>query len=231
MPRRPRAVVPEIPHHITQRGNRRAQVFFSDDDRRVYLAWLREYAEAAGVDLLAYCLMPNHIHLIASPQEADGLQRLLRPLHARYAQHINRRFDWSGHLWQGRFFSATLDEPYFWSAVRYVERNPVRAGMTRRAEDYRWSSAQAHCGLRRDSILSTRPRWGVLIAEMRDWARWLEVDEPADRLETLRTRTEQGLPCGSGPFVRKLSSLAGQALQSRPRGRPRKSQKGDGALI
>jgi putative transposase len=234
MPRRPRAVVPGIPHHITQRGNRQAQVFFSDDDRRCYLAWLKDYAEAAGVDLLAYCLMANHIHLVAAPRQPDGLQRLLRPLHARYAQHVNRHFDWSGHLWQGRYFSAALDEPYFWSAMRYVERNPVRAGIARRAEDYRWSSAQAHCGLRHDTILSADPRWRALKTRIRDWPRWLETDEPADRLEALRRHTDQGLPCGSERFVRKLGALTGRALQSRPRGRPRKKgdgKKGDGALL
>lgn len=231
MPRAPRAVVPDIPHHLTQRGNRQAQVFFGDDDRRLYLAWLREYADKAGIDVLAYCLMPNHVHLVAVPHEPDGFQRLLRPLHARYAQHVNRRFGWSGHLWQGRFFSAAMDEPYFWTAMRYVERNPVRAGMTQRAEDYRWSSAQAHCGLRRDAVLSGSPRWRALLSEVRDWPRWLEDDEPADRLDAVRLHTERGLPCGSERFIRMLESAAGRRLQRQPPGRPRKSDKGDRALF
>ena len=226
MPRAPRAVVPDIPHHLTQRGNRRAQVFFGDDDRRTYLAWLSEYADKAAIDVLAYCLMPNHVHLVAVPHEPDGFQRLLRPLHARYAQHVNRRFDWSGHLWQGRFFSAALDETYFWSAVRYVERNPVRARMTQRAEDYRWSSAQAHCGLRQDPVLSDSPRWRDLLAEVRDWPAWLSDDEPAGRVDALRTHTERGLPCGSERFIRMLESSAGRTLQARPRGRPRRPKKG-----
>jgi putative transposase len=231
MPRAPRAIIPDVPHHVTQRGNRQGQIFFSDDDRRTYLAWLREYADAAEVDVLAYCLMSNHIHLIASPRDADGFHRLLRPLHTRYAQYINRRFEWTGHLWQGRYFSAALDEPYFWTAMRYVERNPVRAGMTRRAEDYRWSSAQAHCGMRRDALLSSTPRWRALLDEIRDWPRWLEDDEPNDRVDALRLHTERGLPCGSDRFIAQLESTAGRNLRNRPRGRPRKHQKGDRHLF
>src|ERR1051325_348468 len=124
MPRLPRLVVPHVPHHVTQRGNRREQVFFSHDDRKAYLAWLRQYAAKWRVDLLAYCLMPNHVHLVAVPSTADGLHRMMKPVDMRYAQRINRMQDWTGHLWQGRFFSSPLDEPHTWAAVRYVERNP-----------------------------------------------------------------------------------------------------------
>jgi putative transposase len=110
MPRLARAVSPRIPHHITQRGNRREPVFFSDEDRTAYLDWLKEYAERFEVDILAYCLMTNHIHLVAVPESEEGLHRLLKPLHMRYAQRINRAKGWKGHLWQGRFFSSALDE-------------------------------------------------------------------------------------------------------------------------
>src|SRR5437762_13869192 len=122
MPRLPRTVVPDLPHHVTQRGNRRERVFFTRRDRRAYLAWLRQYAERWHVDLLAYCLMANHIHLVAVPSAADGLQRMLKPLHSRYAQRINRLRGWKGHVWQGRFFSSALDERHMWAAIRYVER-------------------------------------------------------------------------------------------------------------
>ena len=133
MPRLARNVFPGIPHHITQRGNRREDIFFSEEDRLIYLQWLGEYCQKHKVEILAYCLMTNHIHLILKPSNGDGLQRVLKPLHMRYAQRVNKANGWKGHLWQGRYFSSALDEAYTWSAIRYVERNPVRAGMVTKA--------------------------------------------------------------------------------------------------
>ena len=222
MPRLARIVCPRAPHHITQRGNRREQVFFTDEDRRAYLAWLKDYAEEYGVDIVAYCLMTNHIHLIAVPASEDGLEKVLKPLHMRYAQRVNRARHWKGHVWQGRYFSSALDEDYLWAAVRYVERNPVRAKMVRKAENYRWSSASAHCGLKADPLLTRKPSWQRQFESIGDWSAWLaEGDEP-QRLEILRRNVEKGLPCGSAKFIRKLEKLTGRALQYRPRGRPKK---------
>ena len=152
MPRLARTVCARVPHHVTQRGNRREEVFFTDEDRLAYLAWLKDYAEKYEVEILTYCLMTNHIHLIAVPAGGDGLEKMLKPLHMRYAQRINRVRHWKGHVWQGRFFSSALDGDYLWAAVRYVERNPVRARMVQKAENYRWSSAAAHGGLRPDRM-------------------------------------------------------------------------------
>ncbi|HTO61465.1 MAG TPA: transposase [Bradyrhizobium sp.] len=131
-----RTVFADVPHHVTQRGNRREQVFFTDEDRRTYLAWLKAYCDKHAVAVLAYCLMTNHVHLVVVPAGDDELERALKPLHMRYAQRINRRRGWNGHVWQGRFFSSPLDEAYLWAALRYVERNPVRARLVRRAENY-----------------------------------------------------------------------------------------------
>ena len=221
MPRLARTVCAHVPHHITQRGNRREDVFYTDADRAAYLTWLREYAEKYDVDILAYCLMTNHIHLVAVPETEDGLQRMLKPLHMRYAQRINRVRNWKGHLWQGRFFSSALDDAYLWAAVRYVERNPVRARIVRKAENYPWSSAAAHCGLREDSVLTTTAYWRKQFASIRHWSAWLaEGDEP-EQLNLLRRNADMGLPCGSQKFIHKLEKLAGRALQFRPRGRPR----------
>jgi len=136
MPRKARTVFSNIPHHITQRGNRREDVFFTDEDRETYLKWLKEYCEKHRVEILAYCLMTNHIHLVAVPTTESGFQDAFKPLHMRYAQRINRQRGWKGHLWQGRYFSSPLDEQYMWAAIRYVERNPVRARMVRTAENY-----------------------------------------------------------------------------------------------
>jgi putative transposase len=225
MPRLARTVCARVPYHITQRGNRREAVFFSDDDRHAYLAWLKDYAEQHAVEILAYCLMTNHIHLIAVPVYEDGLEKMLKPLHMRYAQRVNRSRGWKGHVWQGRFFSSALDEDYLWAAVRYVERNPVRARMVRKAENYRWSSASAHCGLESDPVLTRKPSWQKQIGSIGNWSAWLaEGDEP-QRLEILRRNVEKGLPCGSQKFIQKLEKLTGRALQYRPRGRPKKEEK------
>ena len=126
MPRQARVVFPNIPHHIIQRGNRREDVFFSDSDRKQYLEWLKEYCKEQKVEILAYCLMTNHIHLIAVPTTQDGLQKVLKPLHMRYAQKINRERGWKGHFWQGRYFSSPLDGEYLLFTTRYIERNPIR---------------------------------------------------------------------------------------------------------
>lgn len=222
MPRLARSVCAQVPHHITQRGNRREQVFFTDEDRQAYLGWLKEYAEKHEVDILAYCLMTNHIHLVALPRTEDGLQQTLKPLHMRYAQRINRTRGWKGHLWQGRFFSSALDEAYLWAALRYVERNPVRARMVRKAENYRWSSAGAHCGLRQDDVLTTKSSWRKQFEAIGDWSAWLAQGDEPQELEVLRRNADKGLPCGSEKFIRKLEKLTGRALQYRPQGRPRK---------
>jgi len=224
MPRLARSVFAQVPHHITQRGNRRDPVFFTDEDRRAYLNWLSEYASKNAVEVLALCLMTNHIHLVAVPMTEDSLQRALKPLHMRYAQRINRSRGWKGHLWQGRFFSSPLDETYLWAAIRYVERNPVRARMVRKAENYAWSSAQAHCGQRHDTVLTTNSSWRSQVEGMDDWSAWLAQGDEPEELEILRRNADKGLPCGSQKFIGKLERLTGRVLQYRPRGRPRKDE-------
>ena len=222
MPRIARTVCAQVPHHITQRGNRREDIFFTDEDRQAYLDWLKEYAEKYEVAILAYCLMTNHIHLIAVPATETGLQQVLKPLHMRYAQRFNRTQGFKGHVWQGRFFSSALDDNYLWAALRYVERNPVRAKMVRKAENYRWSSAGGHCGLRPDPLLTEKPYWRKQFEGVGNWSAWLaEGDEP-EKLEVIRRNVDKGLPCGSDKFIHKLEKMTGKVLQYRPRGRPRK---------
>ncbi|MGQ0586502.1 MAG: transposase [Gammaproteobacteria bacterium] len=207
---------------MVQRGNRREDVFFRDADRSAYLDWLRQYCEEGGVQVLAYCLMTNHVHIVAVPANDDGLERAFRPLHTRYAMRVNRWRGTKGHVWQGRFFSSTLDEAYLWAAIRYVERNPVRAGMVERAERYRWSSASAHCGLGADPTLTRDAAWLEAVRSVDDWPAWLaDFDRPV-HLDTLREHVRRSLPCGSGEFVRGLELRAGLPLVPKPRGRPRK---------
>jgi REP-associated tyrosine transposase len=222
MPRLARTVFAGVPHHITQRGNRREDIFHSDEDRKIYLSWLGEYSRLHKVEILAYCLMTNHIHLIAVPKTDTGLQSVLKPLHMRYAQRFNRQRGWQGHVWQGRYFSSPLDEAYTWAAIRYVERNPVRARMVRKAERYRWSSAAAHCQLRTDELLTTKALWQKQFAQIEDWSGWLAERDEAEELAVIRRNSEKGLPCGTERFVKKLEKKIGRTLQYRPLGRPKK---------
>jgi len=222
MPRLSRIVFPNIPHHITQRGNRRADVFFTDADRMTYLEFLQEYSEKHKIEILAYCLMTNHIHLIAVPSTEDGLQRALKPLHMRYAQRINRQNGWNGHFWQGRFFSSPLDDAYLWASLRYVERNPVRANIVDKAEDYRWSSADAHCCKRIDPVLTKDPVWKERLRSIDDWSSWLSIKDSPDRLDVLRSYIMKGLPCGSKDFILSLEKITGRKLTFRKQGRPEK---------
>jgi len=219
MSRVARIVVPGFAHHVTQRGNRRAEVFETDDDRHAYLRFLKQYSDKHGLAVWAYCLMTNHVHLVVVPEREDSLAKALRDAHTVYAMRFNSRTRLSGHVWQGRFYSCPMDESHLWAAVRYVERNPVRAGLMEKAEDYPWSSAAAHCGIRHDAVLSKEfPPPGVVS----DWAHWLTNEDDADA-QRLRTCTRVGRPCGNASFVARLESLLDRALSPKPRGRKPKT--------
>jgi len=224
MPRHARSVFAGVPHHVTQRGNRGEVVFFSDEDRAAYLTWLCEYCAKYEVSILAYCLMSNHVHIVAVPETEDALQKVFRPLHTRYAQRLNRVKKWKGHVWQGRYFSSALDDTYLWAALRYVERNPVRARIVRRAENYRWSSAAAHCGLQKDSVLATVREWVHQLESIDDWSSWLAEGDRSEEMDVLRRHVETSLPCGADGFVRKLERQVGKILRVRSRGRPKKTE-------
>ena len=143
MARLPRMVLPGVPHHVTQRGNRRERTFFEDGDYALYLDLLADGAERNGVEVWSYCLMPNHVHIIAVPRDGDALGRTFRHVHRHYTGYINTRLRVTGHLWQGRFSSVAMDEPHLHAAMRYVALNPVRARLVARSEDWRWSSVSA----------------------------------------------------------------------------------------
>jgi putative transposase len=229
MPRIARVVIPGIPHHVTQRGNRREDVFFTQADRQRYLQLLLEYSARHGLKILAYCLMTNHIHLVCIPEHATTLASVFRTLDLRYTQHFNWSQQTSGRLWQGRPFSCALDDEHLPAAVRYVERNPVRARIVRKAEHYEWSSAAAHCGLRRDPLLS--PLLGLVPVRTEDWSVWLAEKDDEKMLSTICLRTRTGRPAGSRKFIAALESRVGRRLQPKPIGRPRKEKKEDTARI
>ena len=215
MGRLARVVIPGLPHRVTQRGNRRARIFFSDDDRRRYLAGVVHYGRRYGMRFWAYCLMDNHVHWVVVPERESALSETFREAHARYGEGINHSTGASGHLFQGRFFSCPLDEEHLWAAVRYVERNPVRARLVGCAEDYVWSSASAHCGLSSNSMLADDfPPCGVIPS----WREWLR-DENTLQTDALRNHTRTGRPCGSPGFVTRLETLTDRILQPLKRGR------------
>ena len=214
MARLARVVAPGLPHHVTQRGNRRQETFFCAADYRTYLALMAEWCGRRGVEIWAYCLMPNHVHLIATPETEDGLRRAIGEAHRRYTLRINRREDWTGHLWQGRFISFPMDEAYLLSAARYVELNPVRARLARRAQDYPWSSAAAHLAGQDDRLVKTGP----LLALVDDWAEFLEDGLEASAAEALRRHERSGRPLGGERFLAALERRLGRLLAPQRRG-------------
>lgn len=203
MPRVARIVIPGIPHHVTQRGTNRQTVFLSQADRKVYLELLRENCGQTGVRVLSYCLMPNHIHLVAVPQEEHGLAVVLRRTHGRYAQYFNARKQRCGHLWQNRFYSCPLERAHLWNALSYVERNPVRARMTVRPEEFEWSSAAAHLTGKDRSRMLGMDFWREVGGEV-FWADLLGQDE-GERFRTdFRRATYAGKALGSKEFGGEL---------------------------
>jgi putative transposase len=205
---------------VTQRGNRRQQTFFIEEDYLAYRELLVECCARHGVDLWAYCFMPNHVHLIATPQTATGLAVAIGEAHRRYTRRINFRQEWRGHLWQGRFASVVLDGPHLLAAVRYVERNPVRAGLCQNAWDYRWSSAAAHVAGQDDELVKTAPLLGLVP----DWREYINTD-PTDReVNALRKHERTGRPLGSDSFVKALESLLERPLFRQKPGRKAKSE-------
>ena len=215
MSRVARVIVPGQPHHVMQRGNRGLTIFRTDADRRAYLAYLAKYMAKYGLSLWAYCLMPDHVHLVGVPKHQESLGRALRDAHTAYALRFNRETGESGHVWQGRFFSCPLDEEHLAEAVRFVERNPVRVGFAGNAEAYAWSSAAAHCGLWADSlVLPNAPDH----ATAERWQQWLTEDNPR-AADLIRKHTKPGRPCGSPEYVTQLEALLGRPLRPRKRGR------------
>ncbi len=222
MARLPRVVIVDVPHHVTQRGNARQVILASDADRLTYLALLREYAQLYALSLLGYCLMPNHVHLIAIPQTSWALSQSLKQAHGRYAAYWNVRQSSTGHVWQGRFYSCPLDESHLWAALRYVELNPVRAGRVASPEQWRWSSAATHCGLTVPDPWLEMERWRKRWTAAQ-WREFLGEAESATHLHRLRHSTHTGRPLGSADFVAGLEALTSRPLAARKGGRPKKT--------
>lgn len=220
MARLARIVVPDLPHHVTQRGNRREPIFLEDGDQDIYCDLLAEQTRKAGVQVWAYCLMPNHVHLILTPSTAEGLSRAVGETHRRYAAFVNARGRWRGHLFENRFGSVAMDEAHLIAAVRYVSLNPVRAGLARDARAWPWSSVAAHLVGQDDGLVVVRP----VLERVEDFARLLDTSDTAEVVfrnatQAIRSAEIIGRPLGTPDFIADLERRLGRPLARRAPGR------------
>jgi putative transposase len=216
MARLPRMVLPGIPHHVTQRGNRRERTFFEEGDYALYLDLLADAAVRHGVAIWSYCLMPNHVHIVAVPRDEDALGRTFRHVHRHYTGYVNARMRVTGHLWQGRFSSVAMDEVHLFAAFRYVALNPVRARLVRRAEDWQWSSTRALIAGADDRVVTVAPT----LERIGDFAAFLGEDfDEAFTYAALRKAETLGRPIGSAVWLEEMERATGRKLTPSKRGR------------
>lgn len=215
MARMARVVVPNFPHHVIQRGNRRQRTFFLKDDFQYYKNLLAKYCGITETEVWAYCLMPNHVHLIMLPKYEDGLRAALGETHRYYTNRINSRYGWRGHLWQERFHSFVMDEDHLLAAVRYVERNPILAGLCTKPEEWRWSSARAHLNGIDDKLVRLAP----MMERIDNWKNYLADAGKGIKKDDVELHARTGRPMGSDAFVKKLELITGKELSPRKRGR------------
>ena len=217
MARLPRLVVPGYPHHLTQRGVRSMAVFACDDDRISYLSFIAEECMRHGVEVLAWCLMTNHVHFVAVPKTEQSLARAFGEAHRRYTRMKNFAEGVRGYLFQGRFSSSVLDQNHLLAAVRYVELNPVRAGITRQVAEYAWSSARFHLGLvEKDPLVTDRNLSGLVTNWDEFWC--CTTDEGG---EHVAAATRTGRPAGDEEFFAALEVITGRDMRKKPAGRPK----------
>mgnify|MGYP001610262923 FL=1 len=214
MPRSARLVAQGLPHHIIQRGNRRQKVFLNENDKYAYLELLHEQKLKYNLKIWAYCLMDNHVHLIVVPEKEENLSMAIGEAHKNYTRMINFREGWRGYLWEGRFKSFILDEQYLFAAVRYVERNPVRAKIVKKAHEYKWSSAKIRVNKLASDLLDDF----FLTEEIADWEDYLSEDENMEDLILFRRHGATGKPLGNPLFIKGIGQRFGIDLEPKKRG-------------
>ncbi len=214
MARLARVAASGIPHHITQRGNRRQETFFSEADYHEYLTLMADWCRKLKVDIWAYCLMPKHVHLIATPEKGDMLSSAIGEAHRRYTRYVNFQKGWKGHLWQGRFASYPMDEKYLIAVARYIELNPVRAGLVKNPENYKWSSCRAHLERKGDVLVKVAP----LLDIVSDWHSLLSSGIFPEDHETIRQHERTGRPLGNDSFITRLEKLTSRCLRKKKPG-------------
>ena len=218
MPRQARIVGAGYPHHIVQRGNNRQTIFFDDEDRRVYLEFLKKASLKNGCVVHAYCLMPNHVHLLAVPQLENSFAKVMQKLSLKFTQYINKKYNRTGRLWESRFHSSIVDkDDYLWPVCRYIERNPVRANIVALPTEYNWSSARCNVLMEKNNFIV--PIWQT-DCERRQYAEFLNKPDSDDEMRMIWTSTIRGKPIGTKDFIKQISEKLGFEIISRPRGRP-----------
>ena len=232
MPRHARVMIGRVPVHIIQRGNNRGVCFYADEDYAQYLDWLQELAAKFKCQVHAYCLMTNHVHLLLTPARAEGCALLMKNLGQRYVQYVNRAYQRSGTLWEGRFRSCLLQaEDYVLACYRYIELNPVRANMVRHPREYRWSSYRSNAEGRGSRLLVTHEQYerlGRTAEARREAYRELfraHVDQAV--VEQLRAATNGGYVLGNGRFQSQIAKALGRRVVPGKAGRPRSKSRQD----
>lgn len=218
MARLPRITVPGLPHHVTQRGNRRQKVFIEEGDYALYRDLLAQHCAANGVTVWSYCLMPNHVHLILVPNSEDGLSRAIGETHRRYSGYINARERVTGHLFQGRFGSVAMDETHLLAAFRYVAMNPVKAKLAQLPAEWAWSSTRAHIAGRDDALVTVQP----LLERVNDVAQFLSDGADPELEQALAKGQSVGRPLMNDDQLARLEKRMKRRLRPARRGRPRK---------
>ncbi|MEA3346648.1 MAG: transposase [Candidatus Auribacterota bacterium] len=224
MPRTGRIVAERLPHHITQRGNYRQDIFLDREDRERYLVLISEYSRKYKLSILAYCLMNNHVHFIGIPKNKDSLAKTFNTSHMRYSQYFNKKKGERGHLWQGRFYSCVLDEEHLLSACRYIERNPVRAKLIDKAWKWEYSSALVHTGKREDKLFNLGDFFEYADIRRGEWKRYIECRDKEGEIEEIKRHTLTGRPLGDIKFIEKLEKKFKKRLRPLAWGRPKKKK-------
>jgi putative transposase len=225
MPRIARVVAVGHPHHITQRGNYRQKIFSTNADRKKYLSIIKAESKRYGLMILAYCLMPNHVHFVVIPEKEDSMSRVFKYAHMKYSQYYNKKMHTAGHLFQGRFFSSTMDETYTLACTRYIERNPVRAKMVKKPYLYDWSSAKLHCGIEDPDELRVNRLFDYIEETQKTWKEFIELPDNDEEVRAIKEKTKKGRPLGDDNFIKKLEKKVGRLLRLKPKGRPKKNRK------
>ncbi|OGS45160.1 MAG: hypothetical protein A2539_08895 [Elusimicrobia bacterium RIFOXYD2_FULL_34_15] len=214
MARIARIVAVNLPHHITQRGNYHQNIFIDNRDREEYLRLLNRNSEKNKLKIISYCLMSNHVHMIVIPSTKDSMAKTMNIVNMKYAQYFNAKKNQRGHLWQDRYYSCILEEKHLIAAARYVERNPVRAGLVKEPWKWEWSSAK-------HNIEMSRVLHDYTGIKPDSWKEYIGQEEKKDLLKDMRRHTITGRPLASENFIKKLENKLKRNLTLLPRGRPK----------
>lgn len=221
MPRIARVIIPDVPHHITQRGNFSHNIFNENEDRQMYIYLINEHKKVLDIDILSYCLMNNHVHFIIVPHNITSLGILFNQVSMRYAQYFNKKLNRKGHMWQDRYYSCPMDNDHLYEAIRYVENNPVNAGIVKYAEKYPWSGAKSHV-YQNDTEGIILTDYTNFIEEIKDWKNYLRETGVPKIITNIKKCTSNGRPAGNDLFVKEIESRTGRILKIKSKGRPKK---------